>query len=67
MERDRVLKCPKCGGEPYIVYRRQNQQPDGTLLPSYESVLWPAHPDVPPPGDPATIRCPTCGEPLRST
>jgi hypothetical protein len=66
LERDRVLRCPKCGGEPYLIYRRQLAQRDGTLLPSYESVLWPAHPDVPPPRDPADLRCPADGEALRS-
>lgn len=65
IEMDSVLTCPDGCGTPYKVLRRQNQQADGTLLPTYESVLWPAHPDVGPPLHPQKICCPTCGCELR--
>lgn len=65
IEVDCVLRCPECAGIPYKVFRRQNMQADGTLLPSYQHVLWPAHPDVPPPLHPERIACPDCGEALR--
>ena len=65
LEIDAVLRCPHCGGTPYTVFRRQHQQADGTPLPSWEHVLWPAHPGVPPPRTPERICCPDCGEELR--
>lgn len=69
MELDAVLKCPHCGGAPYKVFRRQHANFVGTdreqLLTSYEHVLWPAHPDVPPPKTPERICCPDCGNELR--
>lgn len=65
MELDSVLECPKCKGRPYRVYRRQNAQADGQLLETFESVLWPASPDVPPPTNPSRIVCRNCAEELR--
>lgn len=64
LELDSVLRCPHCQGAPYKVFRRQNRQSDGTLLPSFESVLWPATPDVAPPIHPERITCPDCGDAL---
>lgn len=65
LEVDSVLRCPHCQGTPYKVFRRQNQQSDGTLLQSFQHVLWPATPDVGPPIHPEHICCPDCGEELR--
>ena len=64
IELDSVLKCAACGSAPYRIFRRQCAQPDGTVLVSWESVLWPARPEVPPPSDPERIGCPDCGDPL---
>lgn len=58
LQREASLVCPKCGGKPYTLYRRQTEPGSAVFL----SVLWPAHPDVPPPLDPAKITCPQCGE-----
>ena len=66
LELDGLLKCPHCGCVPYRVFRRQLAQADGTLLPSWESVLWPAMRDVLPPQRSEHIECPDCrGVPLR--
>ena len=65
LELDSVLRCPTCGDAPYRVFRRQHMQADGTLLPSYESVLWPAGPRVDPPKHPERIDCPDCDTELR--
>lgn len=65
LERDSFLQCPQCKQRPYVVWRRQNQQPDGTLLPSFEHVLWPTDVAITPPKDPRRIECPQCGEALR--
>lgn len=65
LELDAKLRCPHCGGTPYLVYRRQNMQRDGTLLVSFEHVLWPNHPNIAPPRSPEKITCPDCGEELR--
>jgi len=55
-----VLKCEDCDGIPYRVFRRQNQLADGTLLPSYETVLWPNGSGVLPPLHNEHITCPEC-------
>lgn len=65
IELDSVLKCPHCAMTPFRVFRRQNQNPDGTLLQSFETVLWPAHPDVDPPRTLRRMTCPDCGDELR--
>ena len=65
LEIDAVLRCPRCGDAPYTVFRRQHVQADGQLLPSFEHVLWPAHPNVPPPVHPEQIGCPACGTELK--
>ncbi len=57
MERECFLSCPQCHGRPYVLFRRQ-------VVPGsevFEHLLWPAHPDVPPPSDPAKVVCPQCG------
>lgn len=61
MEVEAKLKCPKCGGEPYRLYRRETAQGSGI----FTNVLWPG-PDgnVPPPLQPAELRCPNDGERL---
>lgn len=65
LEIESVLRCPGCDGIPYRIYRRQNQQKDGTLLQSFQSVLWPAPgATVDPPIHPEHICCPRCGEAL---
>ena len=61
IEREAVLRCDPCNAAPYVLYRRA-VKPDS---PIYVSVLWPAHPSVPPPSDPARPACPTCGKDLR--
>lgn len=60
LELDAVLRCPACGGVPYRVFRRQHVQADGTGLPSWEHVLWPSTPDLPPPIDHRHLVCPDC-------
>lgn len=65
LERESVLRCPHCQAEPYILYRRQIRRRDGTPGDAFESVLWPAHPNVAPPRDPEKITCPACGDELR--
>ena len=65
LELECSLECPKCHGVPYRLYRRQNMQPTGELLGTFEHVLWPAHPNVPPPTHSERIVCPSCGEELR--
>lgn len=55
-----AYQCPDCGGTPYKLWRLQNQQPDGTLLPTYANQVWPAHPDLPPPFT-NHMTCPDCG------
>ena len=65
IETDGVLRCPQCREVSYRIFRRQHQQLDGTLLPAYETVLWPAHPNVPPPQHPEKIQCPDCREELK--
>lgn len=65
LERDSVLRCPHCHGTPYTVFRRQNQERDGTLRQSFETVLWPAHPNVDPPVHPERVECPDCHAALR--
>lgn len=69
LELDSVLRCDHCDAAPFRVFRRQLVNFPGTereqVLQSWESVLWPAHPDVPPPVSTAAIGCPACGGPLR--
>ena len=65
MQLECCLECPKCQARPYRLYRRQNAQPNGQPLGTYENVLWPAHPDVPPPTNPERIVCPHCGEAVK--
>jgi uncharacterized protein YbaR (Trm112 family) len=60
VELESKLQCPKCSGVPFLVYRRQNQQPDGQLLPSYETVLWPNGSGVLPPQHGEKITCRDC-------
>lgn len=59
------LECPTCSGIPYRIYRRQNVQPTGEVLGTFEHVLWPTSPTIAPPIDPQRIVCPDCGEALR--
>ena len=61
MERESVLRCEHCQKNPYILYRRQV----APASVAYESVLWPAHPDIAPPRNPEKITCPDCGDELR--
>ena len=65
IERESVLRCDHCRGEPYTVYRRQVRRKDGTPGDAWENVLWPAHPNVAPPRDPEKLCCPDCGDELR--
>ena len=65
IQHEAFLQCGKCGGRPYRIYRRQNTQVDGTPLQTFENVLWPTSPDVPPPKTNRRIECPTCGEELK--
>ena len=65
LELDGVLRCPECHHTPYKVFRRQNRQPSGELLETFEHVLWPATPDVAPPKDASRICCPACRAELR--
>lgn len=65
MELDAKLRCPACQGVPFLVYRRQNAQPDGTLLSSYEHVLWPNGSGVMPPLHGERLVCPHCQTELR--
>ena len=65
LERDSLLRCPDCGATPYVLFRRQNQQRDGELLQTFESVLWPALPNLDPPVHPERIECPDCRHELR--
>lgn len=64
LELDSLLKCTRCAKTPYKLFRRQNEMPDGTLLPSYETEIWPAHRDIDPPKHTKDIRCPWCETPL---
>lgn len=61
LERESVLRCEHCQTTPYILYRRQVSP--GSV--AYESVLWPAHPDIAPPRTPEKLTCPDCGDELR--
>lgn len=65
LEREAVLRCPRCKDSPYVIFRRQNMERSGELRQSFETVLWPAHPDVDPPKHPEQITCPDCGEELQ--
>lgn len=65
MEVEALLRCDQCQAHPYKLFRRQNVQTDGTLLPSYQHVLWPTALGVPPPLHPERIQCPNCGEECR--
>ena len=65
LELEAVLRCTVCRSVVYHLFRRQNHQPDGTPLPSFDNVLWPVHPNVPPPERPERIACPDCGTELR--
>lgn len=65
MELEGRLQCPSCGHSPYLLYRRQAMEPDGTLRVAHESVLWPTHPNVAPPLHPEHITCPECHDELR--
>lgn len=69
LELDSVLRCDHCADAPFRVFRRQLVNFPGTereqVLQGWESVLWPAHPDVPPPVRTEAIGCPACGGPLR--
>ena len=57
LELEARLRCPKCGGTPYLLYRRQ-VAPES---PVYENVLWPAPgTTVPPPTRTERIVCPDC-------
>ncbi len=59
LELDSLLRCPTCRGVPFRVYRRR-VKPES---PVWESVLWPAHPDVPPPVRQEAALCPDCRVP----
>ena len=65
LELDSVLRCPQCRGVPFRLYRRR-VAPES---PVWESVLWPASPDVPPPGltwnSAAKVLCPNCRVPCQ--
>jgi hypothetical protein len=61
LELDSVLRCPSCAGVPYKVFRRQLRPGE----PIWESVLWPASPDVPPPSRAERVACPDCDVELR--
>ncbi len=65
IEVDSKLTCPDGCGTPYTVFRRQHMQADGTLLPAYQSVLWPNGSGVGPPLHPQFICCPDCGSELK--
>jgi hypothetical protein len=62
LEREAIFRCRDCRGTPYVLYRRQNMQPSGELLQTFQHQLWPASPDVPPPLHPEDLRCPCGGE-----
>lgn len=64
LEVDSELRCDKHGAI-YKLFRRQHQQVDGTLLPSYENQLWPVRPEIPPPLHHERMTCPTCGAELK--
>lgn len=64
LEVDSVLRCPQCRKAPYKLFRRQNEQADGTPLNSYETEIWPAHPDIDPPKHTKRITCPWCATEL---
>lgn len=61
MEVECELKCPHCGGIPFVLYRRRHRKRDGTLEEAWENILWPRGKDVLPPNDPHHIACPDCG------
>ena len=61
LELDSVLRCPKCRGVPFRVYRRR-VAPES---PVWESVLWPTGPAVPPPDQPERLLCPDCRVPCQ--
>jgi hypothetical protein len=61
LELDSVLRCPTCRGVPFRVYRRR-VAPES---PVWESVLWPATPDVFPPESAARALCPDCRVPCQ--
>lgn len=65
MERESVLRCDHCGGQPYCIYRRQVRRTDGTPGDVFEHVLWPLASGVLPPRDPEKIECPDCHHELR--
>jgi len=65
IERIAVLKCEKCNGSPYILFRRRNTQRDGTVLQTWENILWPSESGIYPPSNPRDIRCPNCDHQLR--
>lgn len=60
LERDSVLRCPRCKGIPYVIFRRQNMERSGELRQSFQTVPWPAHPNIDPPQHPERIECPDC-------
>lgn len=55
------LHCDTCGGDPYLLYRRQ-MAPES---PIYENVLWPNGSGVPPMENPERPTCPNCRKDLR--
>lgn len=61
LEKEADLQCPGCQGVPYRLYRRKRLKEDGSAYESWEYVLWPTSPDIPPPKDPKHIQCPECG------
>ena len=56
MEVEARMTCPKCGGVPYILYRRQ-REPDSDI---FENVLWPAPDSKARPPTSPTPNCPDC-------
>jgi uncharacterized protein YbaR (Trm112 family) len=61
LEREARLVCPDCQGAPFLLWRRETRPESGI----FEHVLWPAHPDVPPPVNPERLTCPDCRAELR--
>lgn len=65
LEVEARLTCPVCKHAPFVLWRRQVIQKDGTPSPDvWQNVLW-GSPGVLPPTNPHDLRCPDCREPLR--
>ncbi|KKL99676.1 hypothetical protein LCGC14_1812050 [marine sediment metagenome] len=65
LQRIAHLQCTKCKNSPFSLFRRQNTQRDGSILQTWENILWPNEVGVVPPHNPRDIRCPHCDHQLR--